>query len=256
MRSTLFATLVAFAAVLAVVAIAPAQCVGPNCPVPTRVTVSRISDTEFAINLDGKQIGNVDAAAQSFRVYDAESDTWGDTLPLRRGDWRERGVDMRRLRESTGEISAPTDKIPDDSKKLRVTVIGSRDARRGVVDAVNAEPNVASRVSLWSVEPDHWSLRDSETGEPVFRTTGTPTVYVQAPDGKVLHRQDDPKGVVGAIRKTLKPYNPDLDPDVRKTVSPTKPGNVPVSGFGPLLAMAGLGVGNYLWRRSHATQGA
>ena len=42
--------------------------------------------------------------------------------------------------------------------------------------------------SLRGYPPNHWSL------EPGFVTTGSPTIYCQAPSGKVLHRQDDYQG--------------------------------------------------------------
>jgi hypothetical protein len=66
--------------------------------------------------------------------------------------------------------------------------------------------------------PDDWEV--SRFG---FVTTGSPTIYIQQPDGKVLHRQDDYKGlddlkvVFSKIRVKDPNYDPSKDPDLRKS---------------------------------------
>lgn len=115
-------------------------------------------------------------------------------------------------------------KIPDDSKKFRLVVIGAEADRKRVTDAwASVEPAVKDRFAVWSVPPDHWSLKDGETGEPVFKATGSPTVYCQAPGGKSLHRQDDFTGPQDfeAIRKAVKKYDAAADPDLRKPAPKT-----------------------------------
>jgi hypothetical protein len=65
-------------------------------------------------------------------------------------------------------------------------------------------------------------LKDGVTGQTLFKVDGRPTVYLQAPDGKVLHRQDDFKGPddFQAIRKAIKSYDAGKDVDLRKTPAP------------------------------------
>lgn len=201
--------------------VAAAQCWGQVAPVPGRVPVSvgdrvkveRLSANEYAVRVDGVQVGNLDADAKLFRPI--LGDDWGDPVPLFRQQFdKEHGVDRSKL-QPTQRTGDAVD-IPDDSKKLRVSIIGTKEQRKPVVDAVKDEANIV----VWQCEPDHWSLTDTETGKRIFRTDGTPTVYVQAPDGKVLHRQDDGREIVGAIRKASKGYQSDLDPDLRKPVAP------------------------------------
>lgn len=110
-----------------------------------------------------------------------------------------------------------TNGIPDDAHKLRLTVIGPDAQRQQVLADYGADPEMAAlreRCLVWSVPADHWSV--TKAG---FFTSGAPTVYLQAPDGKVLHRQDDYKGKEDfqAIRKAVADYDPKKDPDRRKS---------------------------------------
>ncbi len=110
--------------------------------------------------------------------------------------------------------------VPDDASKLRLVVIGTAEERKPVMDQwAKLEPAVKDRLSPWSVDIDNFSLKDAETGKPVFVTDGHPTVYVQAPDGKVLHRQDDfpVNDNFQGIRKAVKAYDSAKDVDLRKT---------------------------------------
>lgn len=107
--------------------------------------------------------------------------------------------------------------VPDDRSLLRVTVIGP-DAERGqVVADLAGHPALASykgRLLVQDYAPDHWSV--ARAG---FKTDGHPTVYVQAPDGTVLHRQDTYQGpaqLAEAIRKADPSYDPSKDPDATK----------------------------------------
>ncbi len=128
------------------------------------------------------------------------------------------------MEQAIGVVSG---QIPDDSKKFRLTVIGADGQRKPVVDAFSqVEREVKERIVIWDVPPDHWSLKDNATGKTVFKVDGAPTVYLQAPDGKVLHRQDDWSGVddFQAIRKAMKAYDSSKDPDFRKpNPEPKKP---------------------------------
>jgi hypothetical protein len=105
--------------------------------------------------------------------------------------------------------------LPDDAAKLRLTVIGANGDRTPVEQEL-AKPeskDIADRALLWSVPPDHWSLKDHATGQPMFVTTGKPTVYLQAPSGEVLYREDDYRqGDFTAIRKAIDDYDKRKDP--------------------------------------------
>ncbi len=107
--------------------------------------------------------------------------------------------------------------IPDDSKKFRLTIIGTEpEQKEALVQFASLESEFKDRFNTWAVSADHWSLKDGLTGQAVFKTQGNPVLYVQAPDGKVLHRQDDPKDLSTAIRKAVKAYDAAKDPDLRK----------------------------------------
>lgn len=241
------------AALLAAASTAQAQC-GPNGCGPQGCTVCSDGVREWR-RIDGDpkrwylfagqlQLGGYDPEVKVYRTYDAATDTWGspqDAPPATAPAVPNcKGVDASKLTGRRFEINGQKvsmGDIPDDSAKPRVTVIGSDADRKKVTDAIKSS-NIAGKVSLWSVEPSHWSLRDSDGGEPRFKTDGKPTVYVQAPSGKVLHRQDDWQGPqdVGAIRKAIKGYDASLDPDLRKNTA------IPIPGASPaaLLALAGF----------------
>ncbi len=116
-------------------------------------------------------------------------------------------------------FEAVTTGIPDDGSKLRLTIIGP-DASRAKVEADLKLPenkDIADRVLPWSVKPDHFSVRD--TG---FVTNGSPTVYCQAPDGKVIFREDTYEPTdFGAIRKAIATYDAAKDPGRVPPASPT-----------------------------------
>jgi hypothetical protein len=130
--------------------------------------------------------------------------------------------------------------LTDDSKKPRLTVIGSAEERQKVLAGLPAE--VRDRFLVKDYAPDHWAVKGAG-----FKTDGHPTVYVQAADGKVLHRQDDGEGVVEAVRKADPNYDPRKDPDLRKAPQPAPPpapapapAEVPAWVWWAFTALAGL----------------
>lgn len=132
--------------------------------------------------------------------------------------------------------------LPDDSKKFRLTVIGSDVERKTVIDAFNdLEPSLKERISAWSVPPDHWSLKDLQTGKVAFKNDGHPTIYLQGPDGKSLHRQDDFMGPADleAIRRAVKAYDATKDQDLRKVPDKASLPSIPtpIIVIGVLLAV-------------------
>lgn len=111
----------------------------------------------------------------------------------------------------------------DDSSLLSLTIIGPEPARRGVLNDLQSSPLLApwkDRIKVQDYPPDHWAVKDAG-----FVTTGQPTIYCQAPDGTVLHRQDEYRGaeaLAEVLRKADPAYQPQRDPDLNKPL-----GNVP-----------------------------
>lgn len=131
--------------------------------------------------------------------------------------------------------------LADDSGKQRVTVIaGDAALRKAVVDSFDSGPLAAwkAKVVVRAYEPTHWHVQASG-----FKTDGRPTIYVQSPAGKVLHRQDEFVGgaealagvltkaaavtdgmqPVGALRRPDSAYDPKKDPDLRSAPGPDAP---------------------------------
>jgi uncharacterized protein (TIGR03000 family) len=110
--------------------------------------------------------------------------------------------------------------LPDDRHKLRLTIIGSTAERQKVrADLEGPLAVLAQDFLIQDYPPDHWAV--AQAG---FVTSGHPTIYVQAPDGKVLHRQDDYQdgaaGLRTALEKIRKPnpdYRPERDVDLRQS---------------------------------------
>jgi hypothetical protein len=106
--------------------------------------------------------------------------------------------------------------IPDDANRLRLTVIGDEAARREVIMDLATHPALtgwADKLTVQSYEPSHWAVSGFSAGP------GT-TVYLQLPDGTVLHRQGDyqdgAEGLAAALRKADPYYDPYRDPDMRR----------------------------------------
>lgn len=120
----------------------------------------------------------------------------------------------------------------DDAKtNLRLIVIGTKEERAPFEAAYRALPvEEREKISPWFVSADHWSMKDSDGGELRYVVDGKPTVYVLAPDGELIHRQDGgtASDAIEAIRKGGKKYDPKRDPDLRKTPDPLR---VPALGW-------------------------
>ena len=97
--------------------------------------------------------------------------------------------------------------LQDDRKKLSLTLIGSEADRAKVEKDLPAE--LKDKVKLWSVNPDHWSVAGLG-----YVTTGTPTIYLQEPSGKVIWRQDTYSGPedMTTLRKKVDGYDGKKDP--------------------------------------------
>jgi hypothetical protein len=114
--------------------------------------------------------------------------------------------------------------LPDDTKSLRFTVIGSESDRKKVLTDINSSPAFATirpNLVIQDYEPNHYEVERSK-----FVNTGTPTIYLQANDGEVLLRTDTyegPEQLSEAIRKADPNYDPSKDPNgkPKPVVNPT-----------------------------------
>lgn len=151
--------------------------------------------------------------------------------PCQNGCFQNFGVDQTKLggpeaykingkpvTKAQAEQAIKGGQVPDDAHKLRLTVIGPEAERKQVLADLAALPALAEwkdKLLVQAYPPDHWAV--AQAG---FVTSGKPTVYLQAPDGKVLHRQDDYQdgaaGLAKALRKADPDYKPDKDKDQRK----------------------------------------
>ncbi len=109
-------------------------------------------------------------------------------------------------------IQAIKEGLPDDKDKPRLTAIGTAEDCAKVAADVAGDKDVVFQ----QFRPDDWQVKGSG-----FVTDGKPMIYLQAPDGKVLHRQDAyDKGrldvALAAIRKPDPHYDPKKDPDLSK----------------------------------------
>lgn len=116
---------------------------------------------------------------------------------------------------------AAVDAIPNHKDHFRITFIGDDEKKRLKAykdwQLFVAGSPYANIVDSWEVPANHWSMKDGETGAPGFIAPGDPTIYLQSPDGRVLHRQDDYNGPMDfqAIRKAIDEYDYRRDPDRR-----------------------------------------
>jgi hypothetical protein len=207
-------------------------------------------EDQIALWRDGRQFGNYRYSTREFFPLLAPG-TWGDACPppypppaagvspaqVEPDGTVNFGLDRKRLsangkhfvngrevsKEELLQALGPP-RLPDDSKWLCLTIIGSETARKQVLSDLKTSPLLApwkDRIKVQDYPPDHWAVKDAG-----FVTSGRPTIYCQAADGKVLHRQDDYRGaqaLAEVLRKADPMYQPEKDPDLNKTLS-----NVPL----------------------------
>jgi hypothetical protein len=108
--------------------------------------------------------------------------------------------------------------IPDDARKLRLTIIGDETARNAVLSDLRhhaALQALKDELVVQDYAPDAALIRGLG-----FKTDGKPSIYLQEPSGRVLLRQDrydDAETLASAIRRADPRYDPTKDPDGRKT---------------------------------------
>jgi hypothetical protein len=125
--------------------------------------------------------------------------------------------------------------LSDDSQKLRLTVIGSTEEQKQVLAALPAD--VRDKWLIKAYSPSAWAVKNAG-----FKTDGHPTVYLQAPGGKVLHRQDDADRVAEAVRRADPNYDPAKDPDLRKPKAPDRPAPAPDNSQNPWSGWVAAGI--------------
>jgi hypothetical protein len=200
------------------------------------------SMTELTLYRFGKQIGSW--LVLEGRYYPLNSDgSWGEPRPrapvkLPR-EATNFGVEMGRLPRGPARVLLPGARqigaqearaliaahgdlsaggtVPELASKVRVVVIGS--GREQVEKDWNAAAELApykQQMIFQSYAPDHWHV--AKVG---YVVTGTPSIYVVAGDGTVLHRQADYSGpgelarVLGGLRVPAPDYDKRRDPDRR-----------------------------------------
>jgi len=136
--------------------------------------------------------------------------------------------------------------LADDRSKLRLTVIGTPEECRTVINDLNGNPDLKSWADQCLVQcyrPTDWAVAK------VGFAPGSPRIVVQSgPDktgsGVVLHSQGDYSGgareLAQALRKVRPDYDPKRDPDKRKE------DGAPASGGLSFVLMLAAGVAAFL----------
>ncbi len=205
---------------------------------------------ELALWRDGVQIGNYRVREKMYYPHRAPG-VWGEPCPppypppqdvvkpgkIESDGTINFGLDRARLpaagkhlldgkevsKEELLQALGPA-RVPDDSQWPSLTIIGPEATRKRVLNDLQSSSLLTpwkERIKVRDYPPDHWAVRDAG-----FVTTGQPTIYCQAPDGTVLHRQDEyrgPEALAEVLRKVDPAYRPERDPDLNKSLS-----NVPL----------------------------
>ncbi len=227
------------------------------------------TECEYALLRGGKQVGNYCTVRGVWRSY--ENGEWGPkefappedspALPVAEAAPPEVpiavgqnfGVDTDKIGKGYTKNGKPATRAEvmhaltaagfDDASKIRLTVIGSEEQRKRVLADLDTLPAFAAhkdRLLVQAYGPTDWAVAKSG-----FVTTGTPTIYLQSADGKVLHRQDDypsAEALAEAVRKADPEYRPKLDPDLNRPAL--------AGGAAPILLVVGGLAGLALYLRS------
>src|SRR5579864_4944052 len=168
----------------------------------------------------GEQKAAYDPSTGVYRTFNASTASWGpETAP----PWKKgppTGVVWDKVKggnsysvcgqkvgkEEATALLTEASEVPNDAKKLRLTLIGSPEECKSVLDTL-AKASATDNVVCQSYRPDDWALR------PGFVTKGHPSIYLESPDGKVLLRQQGlDANTVAAVRKASPDYSPARDP--------------------------------------------
>jgi hypothetical protein len=115
--------------------------------------------------------------------------------------------------------------LVDDSKKLRITVVGTEAKCTPVMTDLKSDSalkEITKDIVVRDYRPDHWHV------DGVF-ATGDPAIYYQQADGTVLARWESYPGAQQfgeQLRKSHPDYDPKRDPDGKPTPPvPVNPNN-------------------------------
>lgn len=128
--------------------------------------------------------------------------------------------------------------VPDDSAKNSLTVMGgSADQRKAILDGL-----ALPQFSAWK---ESLVVQEYEADSPMLKcgfkvSAASPTIYLQAPSGKVLARVEgyDGSTTIERVRKCDPNYDPAKDPPNSKP-SPAAPDSGESIGVAGLLAVLG-----------------
>lgn len=139
---------------------------------------------------------------------------------------------------SRREAMAAVQKVPDDRHKLSLTIIGSVDDRKRVLQELDKLGELRALVVVQAYNPDDPMIKLFG-----FVTSGKPTIYLQRSDGVVLHRQDifnEVEELATAIRKADPAYDPKKDPDLTKKPNPSPLSLPDLSKIPPAYVVIGI----------------
>jgi hypothetical protein len=216
-------------------------------------------DSQVALCQYGKQLGNYSFTEACYREY-LGNDRWGPaTIPpveqppcpekyrkktTRLGGKDNYGVDLDHLaREATYALNGRRvqrheafqailagNSLTDDTRKLRVTVIGDEKKCAAVVKDLKAA--FGDDLLIQSYRPGHWALKVFNLDQ--IANPPDPIIFVESPPdskgrARVLYTQfgydgdDDAGKLVEAVRQADPNFRPHPSPDPRKPPEPPKP---------------------------------
>ncbi len=238
----------------------------------------KLDEEQQALYYHGKQIGAMWVKGlKAGKYFSFDKGIWTEAVsPISNPDYR---PEMKHAEENFGldktKIHQPTPntisgkactkeealksiygaQVPDDGKKLRLTLIGPKADCDQVLNDLKASKDFEKLKDLWLIQeyrPDEWAVQSG------FKKDGKPTIYLQTAEGKVLHRQDDYQGgvtqLVEAIRKADPLYDASKDPNVLQPPSNGLPGplkDIPL----PILLLGGGAVLLLIFNRKETANG-
>lgn len=190
--------------------------------------------------VNGVQVGAFHRDTETYRSYDAQTNTWGPPQappwkPARPNLLKEPGMEWRPNGEGervtlNGHAISKADAltvlgsavgIPNDKDALALTFIDADQKRRKAVRRdFESSPEFAAvkeLIKIQDYDPSDWAVSSGHVKD------GKPTIYLQAPGGKTLFRLDRYPGAeflaeciqtsYGKLRKPDPSYDPAKDPN-------------------------------------------
>jgi hypothetical protein len=125
------------------------------------------------------------------------------------------------------EVIDAIGRVPDDTRKTWVVIVGREADTQRVLDDFG-KPELArfrDSIIVRAYTPDHPVVRDRG-----YVGTGSPSITVVQPDGRVIARNRDGQYYGAAWLSSAieqKPYTPDTDPDIHRPRLPQSVAEVP-----------------------------